>query len=578
MFILGGFLLSGLKVGVLIFAVTMCLMLVLPSFQALENPQPVTTRSDKVNAQVYVDPQSTTDSKAYWLNLATNAWQYYQPNNGVNSVTGLESNAVGSSSPQFTDWDLGTYVQAIVEADKLGLSNPQGWDTSSRLNKVLTFLETRPLMANGQPYAWYSAVTGQNVGIDAQVAWDAGNLLVALKNVENYGPTSYLTSRINNIVFGRAANNPTNYMTEAQTAAAVVGWGPDVYHYYLALGFGSFFDNYNGWSGFTPTNFTSEATTILNNIVSSQNISIGLSPPYDMLKLPKADILCEPLLLAIFGSQQPNPALLSFSRQVYLAQEARYYATGKFTAFSEGGAIGQYVYEWIVFSNGATWEVQDPSYNVLSISPVVYLKVAVSFLALYDTPYSQNMVSYLIPKLPALANGYVCGADENGVVVYDIEDKTNSLIISAARYAIDNNVTLPASFTAPSPAQSTVPTSGSSSSSNTGPTVTSNPQPTSSPRINPQQSNAPTIAPSLSTTSPSSSNITQATPTPPQNSTTSEKPSKNPAASESPANTPNGKDPWQTNPAIIAGIVVVVAIAVILPVIILRRNGSRKPQ
>ena len=290
----GGLLLTSHKGGALLFAVIMCLMLVLPSFIAIENHPFALNRSGNVNAQVYVDQQSLADSKAYWLNLATNAWQYYQPNNGINSVTGLESNAVGSN--QFTDWDLGTYVQAIVEAEKLGILSPDGtWGGNYRIDKVLTFLENRPLINdpgkpdNGQPYAWYYADLPYRAvpGSAAQVAWDAGNLLVALKNVENYGPTSSFKSRIDAIVYSR-----TNYEPEAQTAASLASsYGPDVYHYYLALGFGTFFDNYNGWTGFAPTNFTTEAKTILNKIVNSPSVSMGLPAPYNGVTLPQADIL-----------------------------------------------------------------------------------------------------------------------------------------------------------------------------------------------------------------------------------------------------------------------------------------------
>ena len=46
----------------------------------------------------------------------------------------------------FTDWDLGVYIQAVIDAQKLGLiGNDGAWDFSARIDKVLTFLENRPL-------------------------------------------------------------------------------------------------------------------------------------------------------------------------------------------------------------------------------------------------------------------------------------------------------------------------------------------------------------------------------------------------------------------------------------------------
>jgi hypothetical protein len=117
--------------------------------------------------------------------------------------TGLVRNTVGSN--EFTDWDLGLYIQAILDAETLGLIKTNGsWGADDRLNKVLTFLEQRPLMKSGLPYLSYSSLTGQNASLLSQVATDAGCLFVSLKNVENAKPE--LKQRIDTIVY-----NLTNY-------------------------------------------------------------------------------------------------------------------------------------------------------------------------------------------------------------------------------------------------------------------------------------------------------------------------------------------------------------------------------
>ena len=56
--------------------------------------------------------------RAYWLRLANNAWKYFQPGVGVDSTTGLHSAGLGY--PYFTDWDLGIYIQAIIDANQVG--------------------------------------------------------------------------------------------------------------------------------------------------------------------------------------------------------------------------------------------------------------------------------------------------------------------------------------------------------------------------------------------------------------------------------------------------------------------------
>ncbi len=134
------------------------------------------------------------------------------------------------------------------------------------------------------------------------------------------------------------------------------------------------------------------------------------------------------------------------SRQVYLAEEARYNATGKYTAFSEGNIVGEsgetYIWEWVVLPNGNTWVIEKDQTSVISVTPVVYLKVAVGLDALYNTNYTQSMVNAIAPVC-LTHSGYQDGINENGQVVSTVIDKTNGLILAAALYAINNNVTAP---------------------------------------------------------------------------------------------------------------------------------------
>ena len=177
--------LKGIRFSVLVFAVIMVVVVASQGFWLAEN--------SSVN-QVIKTPG--VDGTAYWMSLATNAWQYFQVGNSVNSATGLH--ASGQDYPYFTDWDLGVYIQAIIDAEKLGIiSNNGTYGADWRFNEILAFLETRPLTSDGQPYAWYTT-DGQNRDDSGQVATDAGNLLVALNNLKDYRPD--LASRIDYIV------------------------------------------------------------------------------------------------------------------------------------------------------------------------------------------------------------------------------------------------------------------------------------------------------------------------------------------------------------------------------------------
>lgn len=354
------------------------------------------------------------DRTTYWTDLAKNAWNYFLPGNGVDATTGLHGAGIGW--PYFTDWDLGVYIQAIVDAWRLGILSKDGtWGADARLAKILTFLENRTLTANGLPYVWYDSRTGLPYGDSPTNAADTGNLLVALENLKMYRPD--LAGRIDNVVYNR-----TNEVLKQ--AIDVLGSSTNIYDYYVASGF----------AGFWPTRFSSVAGAILNNIVSAPKVEA-----YGV-KLPRAKILGETVLCSVFALK-PDVRLLDLAKQVYLAHEARYNATGKYVAFSEGNtglSDPSYVYEWVVLPDGHTWVVQNAAGSNVSITPIVYFKVAVGFFALYNTDFARNMVEYIEAHLPAPTSGYADGLDENGRLVSTTIDKTNGLIIAAARYAVDN--------------------------------------------------------------------------------------------------------------------------------------------
>ena len=360
--------------------------------------------------------QAPAYATAYWLGLAKNAWNYFQPGIGVDASTGLHQASL--DWPYFTDWDLGLYIQTIIDAEKLGILSPDGaWGTNARLEKILTFLETRELTVEGLPFQWYESKTGNRSGEGSPDVTDTGKLLVALQNLRLYRPD--LETRINHVVYER-----TNYTSMWKVIDNEMPSSASIYAYYITSGF----------AGFWPDRFNSVAEMVLNNIVSAPTVeTFGV-------KLPKSDILCEPLLYSFF-ELKPSVSLSDLAQQVYLAHEARYNFTGKYSAFSEGNTAlndSPFVYEWVVLSGGQTWVIKDQKNSDASTTPIIYYKVAVSFLAIYGTNFSREMVGDLDSYLPQPVNGYAEGVDENGRLVSIVVDKTNGLIISAARYAMEH--------------------------------------------------------------------------------------------------------------------------------------------
>lgn len=359
-----------------------------------------------------VKAQTFSGDQASWLALATQAWQYFQPGAGVNAQTGLHGAGLGW--PYFTEWDLGTYIQAIIDAKQLGLIQDNGtWGFNYRIGLILSFLKTRQLAPNGLPYSTYDSATEQPYGATTTFFVDEGKLYLALYNLE-----VFRSDFSEDITFIINRNNNTVLLPDPVSLSG----STDFYSYYVSTAFRDL-----GFSGYADV-----PSTILNTIVSQLNVTT-----YDV-ELPSAHICCEPLLLTFFEINPQDSRYTWLLSQVNIAQEARYEATGNYTAFSEGNTgldNPSYVYEFVADSDGSTWVVSP------RITPIVYLKVAVGFDAIFNTSYTQNMVYHILSSLPASSVGFQEGVAEDGRVVGNVIDRTNELILASALYAIGNIAT-----------------------------------------------------------------------------------------------------------------------------------------
>ena len=102
---------------------------------------------------------------------------------------------------------------------------------------------------------------------------------------------------------------------------------------------------------------------------------------------------------------------MNLTKQVYLAHEARYNATGEYVAFSEGNTRTGFIYEWVILPSGDTWKIMNAGESTYaSITPIIYTKVALGFLALYNTTFARNMNIYLEKAFPDSSTGLLFGS------------------------------------------------------------------------------------------------------------------------------------------------------------------------
>jgi hypothetical protein len=422
--------LGGKTKGVLTFAIVVALLisfLVSASYQSpqlsrwlgIDFVQPTQDR----NTGLILAGQPVNSS--VWLKVAADAWAYFQPGVGVDAKTGLPY-ASGTNFEAFTEWDLGTYIQAVIDAQKLGLISTEGpWGSSVRLQKVVDFLENRPLNAStGYPFWFYDATNGQDCHSMSDKATevvdgaDMGRLFVALNNLRVYNAS--LAPSIDYIVY-----NQSNYA--ALLPGIEEGAASDSVYAYLI---------YSGYACFWSQQVGNVPNDVVANIAEAQNIkTYGIS-------LPDVPITCDPLLFSVFEPGNCNPQLSSLMKQVYLAHEAYYDATGKYVAFCEGNSFtSQYLYEWVVAPNGQAWKIGSTVPNkYLNMDPILYTKAAFGFLALYNSTFSQNLVAYMLKMLPdPSARGFCDGADSSGRCTPGTGCDTNGLILDTALYAVDNS-------------------------------------------------------------------------------------------------------------------------------------------
>jgi hypothetical protein len=425
-----------------------------------------------------------TYSASDWLNWAHTAWEYYQPGVNVNPTTGLHR--ATASWPCFTDWDIGSYIYAIIFARRLNLiSDGTGsgdWQFADRINKILAFLQNRPLSGSRayMAYDWSTGTACSDTGSALSDTADQGRMLAALHALIVFSP-SY-SSQVASIY---ARSQPAYVVLSTQL-------GTDYYDYLIAEGYAAF--------GYDETR--------VFNAIDNYN------GPYITLygqQLPQMKTTAEPLnhviLEAEYAVHPPSPTFLDFARRVSLAQSQRFSSTGLLTAWTEGSYRNpDYVYEWIIVNTGSwqTWILADATASTIyNAQPIAYTKVAFSYLAFYgENSYTLALVN-AVKSLTNPTNGFGEGTFEDGKSAITLwgsdtgsfyTDKTNYFVLAAAVYAISRIATT----------STTTSTMGSATISTTSSTTSTSSQASTS-------SSTSTYTSSSSSTTPSSSSVSSST-------------------------------------------------------------------
>ncbi len=367
------------------------------------------------------------------------AWQYFstntQPETGlVNSVTQF---------PSTTMWDQASYLLALIAAHRLDVITTAEFD--SRVTQALQSLAALPLVDDKLPNKAYDTRTLQmtdyaNRPSELGIGWsalDIARITVPL-NVLVWSYPEYVPlvrDVVKNWDFDAMLQGGRMMGTRRDPED-----GPLEYVQEGRIGYEEYGARAMGLLGYD----VNEAARI--DDFSSLHVVEGVEIVADRRTFRTHGahnyVLSEPYVLTglEFGLTDVAAEL---SYRVYAAQEARYEATGVLTAVSEDHVdeAPYFVYN-TVFSNGKSWNAITEEGEDASEHRTLSIKASFGWNALYGTPYTEKLVSFVSDLHDPTAGWYsgwyeemeranrVLAANANGIVLEALHYKAFGPMVS----------------------------------------------------------------------------------------------------------------------------------------------------
>ncbi|MEJ6399116.1 DUF3131 domain-containing protein [Yoonia sp. 208BN28-4] len=342
------------------------------------------------------------------------AWQYFV--NNTDPETGLVNST--DNYPSTTMWETGSYVVAVLSANRLGLID--AGEAESRIDQVLDTLIDMRLFDDALPNKAYNVRTGAlvnyaNEPVERGLGWsalDIARMVAALGHVNAHFPdlapkTAQVMARWDleqmvddgQLIGGNMADGTLRHDQEGRVgyeqyaAKAMMLFGLDTYRAYDAQ------------------------SHLMVRHVEGQPIPVD-----DRLhrNITPAFTVSEPYLFdgLEFGFDARSAR---FATSIYEAQEARYRNTGILTAVSEShiDEAPYFIYS-SVWGGGADWAVMSFRGERLDSKRTITTKAAFAWDALFGTDYTRELVAAIAP-LGDPERGWPEG-------IYEVDGSTNSSV------------------------------------------------------------------------------------------------------------------------------------------------------
>ena len=371
-------------------------------------------------------PTPQTEGDIYLAGAKT-AWAFVE--NNTQSATGL---AKAHYTFQYvTAWDIASQIGATYSAHELGIINDATYD--SRIQKILSSLNTMPLFENTAFNRFYDAATAKMVRRDftpsnTGYGWsttDIGRLLTWLRVLSVKQPqyASQAQAIVNRLNYSKLIVNGTLQGVDVaangtRNTYAETGLG---YEQYAAGGFAL-------WG--------KRASNSLSPTAQAGSADIyGVSVPID--KRGTARITSEPYFLIGLEQGWWNGALKDQAQRILSAQQARYDKTGTITIVTEDALpdAPYFFYYYSVFHNGRQFVVEGPDYGTYVENPRwVSAKGAFAWRAIFPTDYTLKAFTAVQPAAIA-GQGWGAGVYEGTLKpTGEASLNTAAIVLEAALY------------------------------------------------------------------------------------------------------------------------------------------------
>lgn len=362
------------------------------------------------------------------LAFARIAWTYFQ--NNTNAVTGLVNSV--DKYPSTTMWETGSYFNAVISAQKLGLIDKT--EAVARISKALNSLKSVRLFDGILPNKAYNVETLElvdytNKASEKGLGWsalDIGRIVSTLAIVEHNLPE--LTPQVadlmslwdlskmaqgGQLVGGNVIEGATREDQEGR-----VGYEQYVAKSMMLFGY-DMSKAYHVEDHLMVKQVEDQPIPVDNRLHRGSTPAFTVSEPYIFDGLE-------------FGFDSRSH---EFATAIYKAQEGRYRNSGVLTAVTEGHVdqAPYFVYA-TVWGGGDPWAVMSFKGDRFDSLRTVSTKVAFAWDALFRTDYSKTLMQAIAP-LGDPARGWPEGVYEaNGKTNGSVTANTNAIVLAALAF------------------------------------------------------------------------------------------------------------------------------------------------